>query len=83
MCIVNQTGSDSISITIPLAILTLVFVSLIAGFIFHLKRKQRERNETEAGTVDKNPVYGREVYKLKGTGRGGMVLEKVMLLSSR
>ena len=46
--------------------LTLLIVGLIAGYIFHQKRKQGMRPGSE--TVDENPIYGEEMYMRDETG---------------
>ena len=51
------------AIAIPLlAIITLIVVTLIAGFVFHRKRKNQKRSVMDTA-VDENPMYGDEVYE--------------------
>ena len=57
---------DPATIAIPLAMLTLLIVGLIAGYIFHQKRKDEKRPGSE--TVDENPIYGEEMYMRDETG---------------
>ena len=60
----GERGSSA-KIAVSLTIMTLVVVSLIAGFIFWKKQKQKQRIESEAPT-DENPVYG--LYELDENG---------------
>ena len=61
---------------LSLTIMTLVVVSLIAGFIFWKKQKQKQRDETEAPT-DENPVYGEYEVDENGEARSETTAEVI------
>lgn len=74
----NSRGDRSFSakIAVSLTIMALIVNSIIAGFIFWKKQKQKQRDETEALT-DENPVYREYEVDENGEARSETTAEVI------